>query len=264
VGTDKTGTKALANGDGDGSFVCSAVVINSGSSGNTVGGATAGARNLVSGNKSDGVFMTSDTDANEMLGNRIGTTANGTGALGNGEAGVLVQGSNNTIGDGTPAGSNTIAFNGEDGVQVQSGTGHQISRNSIFSNAGLGIDLQGGFEDASGNTANDPGDVDSGPNGLQKKPVISSTRTVSGKTTVKGSLGSLPENSVVIRFYSNPSGDEGKKFLGQKAVVVGLNGNASFIFSPATKVPVGQTVTATATSIREGTSEFSAPKKVAS
>jgi len=261
VGTDKTGIRGLANGDG---LVCSAVVINSGSSGNTVGGATAGARNLVSGNKSDGVFMASDTDANEVLGNRIGTTANGTGALGNGEAGVLVQGSNNTIGDGTSAGSNTIAFNGEDGVQVQSGTGHQISRNSIFSNAGLGIDLQGGFEDASGNTANDPGDVDSGPNGLQNKPVISSARTVSGKTTVKGTLGSFPENSVVIRFYSNPSGDEGKKFLGQKTVVVGLNGNASFTFSPATKVPVGQTVTATATSIREGTSEFSAPKKVAS
>ena len=270
VGTDKTGAKGLPNGDGDGAFVCSAVVFTNGSSGNTVGGATAGTRNLISGNKSDGVAIFGDSHDNEVLGNRIGTTASGTGALGNGEAGVLLQGLNNTLGDGTAGGSNAIAFNAEDGVQVQSGAGHKISRNSIFSNAELGIDLQGGFEDAAGNTANDPGDIDTGANGLQNKPVISSAKTSSTKTTITGRLASVPNTLYRVEFYSNPSGtDEGKKFLGLKLVSTDASGNATFTFSPASRVAVGQTVTATARGellevTAVGTSEFSAPKKVAS
>jgi CSLREA domain-containing protein len=124
IGTDKTGTKRLANGDG---VVCPAVDITNDSSGNTVGGTTAGARNLISGNKEDGLDILDGTD-NKVLGNRIGTTANGTGALGNGEDGVLIRGSNNAVGDGTAGGSNAIAFNGKDGVEIQgsAATGNQI------------------------------------------------------------------------------------------------------------------------------------------
>ena len=56
---------------------------------------------------------------NKVLGNRIGTMAtDGTSALGNGESGVLIAGPNNAIGNGTAAGSNTIAFNGQDGVKI--------------------------------------------------------------------------------------------------------------------------------------------------
>jgi CSLREA domain-containing protein len=265
MGTDKTGTKGLANGDG---FECVAVDIDD-SSGNTVGGATSGARNLVSGNAHDGVaIFASSSHDNQVLGNRIGTTASGTGALGNGEAGVLLQGSNNAVGDGTAAGSNTIAFNTEDGVQVQSGAGHKILRNSIFSNAELGIDLQGGFEDALGNTANDPGDIDTGANGLQNKPVITSAKNSSTKTTITGKLSSVPNTLYRVEFYSNPSGDEGKKFLGLKLVSTDASDNASFSFTLSSKVAAGQTVTATATAeLNEvtdvGTSEFSAPRKVA-
>ena len=57
IGTDKTGTKSLPNGDVFGGVT--AVVI-SNSSGNTVGGTTAGARNLISGNNSDGVGIFGD------------------------------------------------------------------------------------------------------------------------------------------------------------------------------------------------------------
>ena len=262
IGTDKTGTKGLPNGD---EFVCAAVAISS-SSGNTVGGTTAGVRNLISGNAFDGVGIVASSQSNKVLGNSIGTTANGTGNLGNGEAGVVIQGPNNSVGNGTAGGSNTIAFNGKDGVEVSisAAIGNAISRNSIFSNVGLGIDLLGGVEDAAGNTANDPGDVDPGPNRLQNKPVITSAKTVSGKTTIKGTLNSGGEVSYLIQFFSNPSGSEGKKFIGQKNVTADFLGNASFTFSPATKVAAGQTITATATNLRGGdTSEFSAPKKVA-
>ena len=267
IGTDRTGTKGLTNGDG---FVCVAVSIDD-SSGNTVGGTTSGARNLISGNKLDGVGILGSSPANKVLGNRIGTTANGTGALPNGEAGVLITGSNasnNLVGDGTSAGSNTIAFNGEDGIEIQAGTRNAISRNSIFSNGGIGIDLQGGFEDAQGNTANDPGDIDNGPNGLQNKPVITSAKSSSTKTTIAGKLASRPDSGYTIEFFSNPSGNEGKKFIGQKSIVnTDPSGDATFTFSTATKVPAGQTITATARSVNldasnGDTSEFSAPKTV--
>ena len=201
-----------------------------------------------------------------MLGNRIGTTASGKGALPNDSKGVTIDGSsNNKIGDGTSAGSNTIAFNGLDGVEVfGASTGNKVSRNSLFSNGGLGIDLldtsEGSFTDVS--NPNDAGDADSGPNALQNKPVLSSAKIVSGKSTIRGRLSSKSKQSYVVRFFSNPSGgDEGKKFIGQKKVTTGKDGKVSFTFSPAQKVGVGETVTATATG-SEGTSEFSAPRKV--
>ncbi|MBA3425617.1 MAG: PD40 domain-containing protein [Rubrobacter sp.] len=258
VGTDKSGTKDLGNIDGG-------VVLTNGSDNNVVGGTTAGARNVVSGNADGGVTILSGT-GNKVLGNRVGTTANGTGALGNDIDGVFIQGSNNLVGDGTPAGSNTIAFNGKNGVAVGSSgsAGNAISRNSIFSNTGLGIDLRGGFEDATGKTANDPGDIDTGANGLQNFPVLASAKTVSGKTTVTGKLNSTPSKTFKVQFYSNPSGNEGKKFIGEKSVTTDGSGNASFTFFPATAVSVGQTITATATDPGNNTSEFSAARKVAS
>jgi hypothetical protein len=238
VGTDRSGTKDLGN-DGIGLDIEAA-------SGTTVGGTTAASRNVVSGNGSAGVDLVV-ASGTKMLGNRIGTTASGTGALGNADSGVLVEGgsSNNLIGDGTAAGSNTIAFNRLEGVLVDgSSTGNRISHNSIFSNVALGIEL---FAP------------------VQNKPVLSSAKTLSGKTTIKGTLAGTAGKTFTIEFFSNPSGDEGKKFIGQKSVTTDGSGNASFTFTPATAVSVGQTVTATATSdSTHDTSEFSAPRKVAS
>ncbi len=117
----------------------------------------------------------------------------------------------------------------------------------------------------------DTGDADSGPNGMQNKPVLTAAKTVSGKTTVEGKLASRPDSTYTIQFFSNPSGtNEGKKFIGEKlSVRIDASGDANFTFSPATAVPVGQNVTATAKAINldasnGDTSEFSAPKKVTS
>jgi hypothetical protein len=233
---------------------------------------TAASRNLISGNGSDGVTI-SGGDSNEVIGNRIGTTASGTGPLGNAFDGVTIQGgsTNNVVGslgfDFSPAGgTNTIAFNGQAGVAVfgDASVGNAIGRNSTFSNGGLGIDLVGGIEDAAGRTANDPGDADAGPNDLQNFPVLSSAKSSTTKTTIVGKLATHEGRSVLIQFFSNPSGNEGKKFIGQKVTSPDASGKASFTFSPATRVPVGQTVTATATDGQGNTSEFSAPRTVAS
>ena len=257
VGTDKSGTKDLGN-------TISGIHFNTGCLNNLVGGTTAGARNLISGNGSTGVGIAGS--GNKVLGNRIGTTVSGTGALGNGSDGVSVSGTNNVVGDGTSEATNTIAFNGGDGVAVGGNgtTSNRILKNSVFSNTGLGIDLAGGFEDAAGRTANDPGDIDSGANGLQNFPVLASAKTVSGKTTVTGKLASTPSKTFKVQFYSNPSGNEGKKFIVQKSVTTDGSGNASFTISPATTVSVGQTITATATDPGNNTSEFSAERNVAS
>jgi hypothetical protein len=259
VGTDKSGTKDLGNTDG---------VEMIGATGGTVGGATAASRNVISGNDNDGIEALV-SQGTKVLGNRIGTTASGTGALGNTSQGVHIFGdaSHILLGDGTSAGSNTIAFNGSDGIfVVGSSIGNGISRNSIFSNGGLGIDLEGPdeglFTDVS--TPNDPDDADSGANNLQNFPVITSAKTVSGTTTIKGKLDSNPNQTYTIEFYSNPLGtNEGKKFIGKKSVTTSVDGLRSFIFTPAMSVAVGQTITATATrAFTHDTSEFSAPKKV--
>jgi hypothetical protein len=103
VGTDRTGTSPVGNGNG--------IVI---SSKNTIGGLTAtpgtGAGNLISGNVGDGVEI--EGAQNVAAGNLIGTDATGLAALPNGTNGLDTRGNYNTIG-GTAVGSrNIISGNG--------------------------------------------------------------------------------------------------------------------------------------------------------
>jgi len=66
-----------------------------------------------------------------------------------------------------------------------------------------------------------------------------------------------------VRLFPNPTGtEEGKVFIGTTSVKTEGSGNATFAFSPASKVGLGRTITATATSPGGNTSEFSAPKMV--
>jgi hypothetical protein len=204
VGTDESGTKRAGNSDG--------ISVNS-SSDATIGGTTVASGNVLSGNNATGLTIGGDSQGTRVLGNRIGTPAAGSGALGNLRAGIWVLNSSDTsIGNGTTAGSNTIAFNGTDGVQVEAlypgqAVGNHVFANSIFSNGDLGIDLRN-----DGNTANDLGDLDKGPNNSQNKPLIDSAKNASGKTTIKGKLNSASNRTYLIQFYSNPAGgDEGKK-----------------------------------------------------
>jgi hypothetical protein len=260
IGTDVNGTAKVSN-QGPG-----VLVFGPNSAANTIGGAALADRNLISGNLDDGIALLSNSS--NVQNNLIGTDKNATNDLGNDDRGVSVffPGNNNTIGSGATT-SNTIAFNGQDGVLVGngSGTGNRILRNSIFSNVGLGIDLEGGTENAAGATANDPQDSDTGANNLQNKPVLDSAITSGSSTSIAGRLNSTPQKTFSIRYFSNPSGtNEGKKFIGQKSVSTNANGNTgTFTFNPAQAVAVGDTVTATATQAGS-TSEFAAPRTVAS
>ena len=174
---------------------------------------------------------------------------------------IVFDGANNSIS------ANTVAFNDLHGVAIiaDSSKGNPITGNSLFSNGLLGMDLRGGTENAADATANDPGDTDAGPNGLQNKPVITAAKTVSGKTTIKGTLNSASNKVFNVQLFSNPSGNEGKRFVGQREVKTDGSGNATFTLSPAQAVGAGQTITATATlsALGGSTSEFSAPRTVA-
>jgi len=65
-----------------------------------------------------------------------------------------------------------------------------------------------------------------------------------------------------VQFFSNGSGNEGKKSIGQTGLTTDSSGDASFIFKPALKVSKGK-ITATAIETSgKNTSEFSKAKKV--
>ena len=274
LGTSAAGTTDLGNGN-------AGVEINGLNNGNVVGGSAPEQRNLISGNDGDGVFAGTDgTDTIQK--NLIGTDKTGTADLHNGSTnngeGVNLGGQNSVVS------GNIIAFNTSDGVHVRSnatGTGHDIGPNSIFSNDGLGIDLVDGTingvpTNGDGVNANDGGtanDADTGPNDMQNFPTITSATTCLagflcdteldqlGQTRIDAFLDTVPNTQYLIRFYSNPRDTgEGKTFIGDTTVNTDANGNFSINDFVATKtVPVGQSITATATKVvvPRNTSEFS-------
>jgi CSLREA domain-containing protein len=138
LGTDANGTTALGNG-ADGVFV--------GGSSNTIGGTTAGARNVISGNRLAGVELHDPgASLNLVQGNYIGTNAAGTAALGNGN-GVYVLAANNTVGGKALGAGNVISGNILNGVAI---AGHTVTGNRIEGNY-IGTDPTGSM--ALGNAA---------------------------------------------------------------------------------------------------------------
>src|SRR5262249_52280301 len=196
IGTDVTGNAGLGNSP----YGIIAFVSN-----NVIGGTATGAGNLISGNRVGvqiGGSTTATLTGNLVQGNIIGLNAAGNSPLPNTLDGVhLDNSSNNTIG-GNGAAGNTIAFNGRNGIVISLGTGKLISRNSVFSNVGLGIDLF-----PAGVTADDFQDVDSGPNNLQNYPILSSASSSGGNVSIQGMFNSNPNATFRLEFFSNPTCD---------------------------------------------------------
>jgi len=265
IGTDVTGTKALGNG-GDG------IRLNQADDYNLI------QSNVIdSSNPGYGVDII-DASNNTLTRNIIGTDPTGTIALGNVIGGVNINGANygsgpttatnNLVGGTLAAAGNVIAFNDGDGVAIfgTADTGNAVRFNSIYSNAGLGIDL-GGYSN------NSPGGPHSGENDLQNVPILLSAVTSATGLAVTGSLNSTPNSMFLIDFYSNTTLGlantiQGKTPLGFTEVTTDSFGNASFSTTLPTSVPVGQYLTATATSAAlypvGDTSEFTPPVQVAS
>jgi parallel beta-helix repeat protein len=248
VGTDVTGTLAIGNRE-DG------VYLQDGSN-NTVGGTSAAARNVLSGNSWSGLTFYGTGSGNVAQGNFIGTDATGTGPLGNLEQGVLVWTPGPTTIGGPVAGAgNRIAYNGWDGVEISAGVGHSVLGNSIYQNGDLGIDL-GAVLGGDGPTPNDAGDGDLGTNSLQNFAVLTGAATNGTTVTIAGSLDSVSGASYRVEFFAN--GPTGQRYLGFTTVPIGAASTATFSATLTAAVAIGETVTATATGPGGSTSEFSA------
>ena len=117
IGTNPAGTAKIGNRFG---------IIISGAANNVIGGTTATARNVISGNTNVGVdILNAGATNNTVQGNFIGTDVTGTVALGNGDGvngdgidvGQIGTGpSNVTIGGTTPGAGNVISGNSFQGV----------------------------------------------------------------------------------------------------------------------------------------------------
>lgn len=155
IGVNPAGAAAIGNGG-------AGVGIYSGAQSNIVGGMTAAARNVVSGNANQGVAIGYvGASGNEVVGNYIGVNATGTAALGNAWAGADCFGgaSGNQIGGDIPGAGNVISGNQIQGVLLQDpGTsgnsvqgnliGLNAAGNSALSNAWTGVEI---YNEASAN-----------------------------------------------------------------------------------------------------------------
>ncbi len=146
IGTDITGTAALGNGSG---------VYDAGTN-DTIGGTTASARNVISGNKGNGVQLAGSQAV--VAGNYIGVGADGTTAVANSGSGVVVDttGSNNTIGGTAQVACNTIDNNG---TGLSGGYGILLLGNNNFFNWNSVFRNVSGWLDDSGT-----GNIDGGDN----------------------------------------------------------------------------------------------------
>ena len=261
IGTDAAGTHALPN-------ATHGVFIASGASFNTIGGTTAGAGNVISGNALRGIRIrdesgdTVPTVGTQILGNSIGVDANGN-PLPNGTGGISIlsasAGVTGTIIGGTvPGAANIIAYNDGPGVSVEGNlaTGNTIQGNSIHDNTALGIDLG-----ADGVTPNHTG-FEAGPNNFQNYPVLIGAQPGDGFTEIVGTFNSLPNATYTLDFYDNPAPDptgfgQGQVWLGSATVTTDSSGNVCFDVSVLGSSNVGDSITATATDSAGNTSECS-------
>ncbi len=134
--------------------------INLASAGNTIGGTSTQARNIIAANQRDGVTISSD--ANLVAGNLIGTTT-GSDQYGNTAFGILINGGGaNTLG-GTAAGAgNVVSGNGTgiglDGLQAAANlvagnlVGTTSDGSAPLANAGDGIQIDGAPDNTIGGT----------------------------------------------------------------------------------------------------------------
>ncbi len=130
IGTDATGTTRPASNQRIG------VYLLNGGTGNTIGGTTATARNVISGNTQNGILLGagSGSTGNLIEGNYIGTNAAGTAAISDG-GGVVIQTAGNTIG-GTLAGAGNVISGNILGLTIEgSHTGTLVEGNLIGTNA---------------------------------------------------------------------------------------------------------------------------------
>jgi trimeric autotransporter adhesin len=168
--------------------------------------------NLLTQSPACGVENYGGSGRNTIQNNTI--SGNGTSTLANAEVmGVRLYGAGNTVD------RNIITGNVGAGVEVTAGASSTvITRNSIYGNGTIGIDLQSAADNANSGTApyvtrNDAGDADTGGNGLLNFPALQ--YAVLGGTTLSVSGWARPGSTVEV-FVSDGDASgfgEGRTFV---------------------------------------------------
>ena len=270
IGTDESGNIGIGNSL-DGIYVGGST----GSAQNTIGardpsqGSDANpvvVGNVISDNARNGITVTEFSPFTRIQGNKIGVGANGAASLGNGNNGILLNGQTSALvglatltGNGTntetPFG-NVITNNGTKsplsspaaGILVSGGSNNGILTNSIYNNAGLGIQLSRVSQPTSA-------------------PTISSALSGGSQTRIAGTIVEQPLTTYRIQLFASTSGKagNGQTFIDEFDVTTDSSGNGSLDTTIGVAVPVGQYLTATATqnaASNPSTSAFSAPVQV--
>lgn len=247
IGTDVSGERAIPNGVGV-SFHTKSTDYDCRN--NTL------EFNLISGNTDTGVRIDQAFE-NLIRSNIIGLNKSADTPLPNGR-GVEVQRTNSNL-----FVENTIAANKFEGIIVgYNSVQERISKNSIYGNGEIGIDLAD-----NGITENDGRDTDTGPNNLQNFPELESAAYETGTLEVQFNMSSDPSYAVyplTIEFFKGDGKRQGKVYLngfeltendlprGKKPISIMLQLPEGFSFQD------GDPLTATATDANGNTSEFSA------
>ncbi len=252
IGADMAAKKIIGN-ESNG-------ILISGAPKNLIGGDEKPLGNVITGSGMNGVQI----EGNQARGNAVMMNIIGVhdqvSTMTNALHGILIAESawENVIG-GDEKTSNTICFNGGNGIAVCSGSRNPLFINSIFKNNGLGIDLG-----CDGVTENDALDEDSGANNLQNYPLLITAIYEAGNLEISGTLHSKPESQYLVHFYANnemnASGHgEGYILAGKDTLTTDADGNADFNLLLETKgVFGGMFLSTTATDMATSdTSEFS-------
>lgn len=231
-----------------------------------VGGALVSQKNVISGNNSSGISISSADHV--VQGNYIGTDYTGqvNTSITNGIGIVSVAGSNSLVGGTAANEGNTIAGVKGSGVEIASLyvqpadylvtpskiaiLGNTIKEVTPFNLLGigdtnLGIDISKFFDtvgnftpdqfEERGPTPNDSSDADTGPNGTINTPVLKTAQQIGNQLTITYDLDADdaedPANEYRVEFFANNESTifgygPGETFLGSATVTPGSNKTA--------------------------------------
>ncbi|MBT8250178.1 MAG: hypothetical protein KJN81_07930, partial [Acidimicrobiia bacterium] len=238
VGVSPDGVTASGNND-------EGIIVSLAANGTVIDG------NLIGDHGNAGISLNDTSTNTQVTGNTIGTDAGETVNLGNLQGVWADTSGTAVIGGTTAADGNVITNSAFDGLELRNtGPGISVLQNSIHTNGKLGINLVDVGDPATGITPNDPGDFDTGANGLLNYAIVTSATVLAGTITVDFDLD-VQDGTHRVEFFLNPGGadpsgsGEGESFVSSIDVSVagGVPTPSSHTFSGA----LGDIVTATAT-----------------
>lgn len=196
IGTNAAGTAAIAN---------SQMGISVQTSNNTIGGNTAGARNIISGNTQAGILIDplgGNITGNTIKGNYIGLNTNGNGALANGQAGITIQNgtiTNTAIGGVNAGEGNVISGNTGAGIAINN-TG--TTGTTIYGNT-IGLQVDKTTSQANGQA----GIATSGDNTTIGQANVAGSRNIISSNGGIGVYIKGADNTTVVNNYIGMAGD---------------------------------------------------------